>query len=36
LARYAGMPPCSVVFDNLKIWNHAKTDFADRDSEAPK
>ncbi len=27
------IPGASIVFDNLKIWNYAKTDFSDRDNE---
>jgi hypothetical protein len=27
------IPGASIVFDNLKIWNYAKTDFNDRDNE---
>jgi hypothetical protein len=27
------IPGASIVFDNLKIWNYAKTDFNDRTDE---
>jgi hypothetical protein len=27
------IPGASVIFDNLKIWNYAKTDFSDRERE---
>jgi hypothetical protein len=30
---HQGVPSGSVVFDNLKIWNYAKTDFSDRMKE---
>jgi len=30
LLCHQGMPSGRVVFDNLKIWNYAKTDFGDR------
>ena len=33
LLFHQGMASGSVIFDNLKIWNYAKTDFGDRDSE---
>ncbi len=33
LLCHQGMPSGRIVFDNLKIWNYAKTDFNDRDNE---
>ncbi|MBM4149740.1 MAG: LamG domain-containing protein [Lentisphaerae bacterium] len=33
LLCHQGMPSGRVVFDNLKIWNYAKTDFGDRTEE---
>lgn len=33
LLAHQGMPSCSIVFDNLKIWSYAKTDFSDRTEE---
>lgn len=33
LLVHQGMPSCAIVFDNLKIWNYAKTDFSDRNEE---
>jgi hypothetical protein len=33
LLAHQGTPSGSVVFDNLKIWSYAKTDFNDRDRE---
>jgi len=33
LLSHQGTPSGRVVFDNLKIWNYAKTDFSDRDTE---
>jgi hypothetical protein len=33
LLCHQGLPSGRVVFDNLKIWNYAKTDFGDRTEE---
>jgi hypothetical protein len=33
LLSHQGTQTGSVVFDNLKIWSHAKTDFSDRNDE---
>jgi hypothetical protein len=33
LLSHQGTTTGSVIFDNLKIWNYAKTDFSDRDAE---
>lgn len=33
---HQGMPSGSVVFDNLKIWKYAKTDFSDREEEVSR
>jgi hypothetical protein len=33
LLCHQGLPGGRVVFDNLKIWNYAKTDFSDRERE---
>jgi hypothetical protein len=33
LLCYQDMPSGRIVFDNLKIWNYAKTDFGDRTDE---
>lgn len=30
---HQGVPSGRIIFDNLKIWNFAKTDFSDRDEE---
>jgi len=36
LLAHQGMPGGSIVFDNLKIWKYAKTNFGDREEEAPR
>jgi hypothetical protein len=36
LMGYQGAQGGSVVFDNIRIWSHAKTDFSDRDEETPR
>jgi hypothetical protein len=33
LLCHQGMPSGRIIFDNLKIWNYAKTDFGDRTDE---
>jgi hypothetical protein len=33
LLWHQGMPAGRVVYDNIKIWSHAKTDFSDRAEE---
>ena len=33
LLAHQGTEGCSVVYDNLKVWNYAKTDFSDRTEE---
>lgn len=33
LLAHQGVPSGSIAYDNIKIWNYAKTDFSDRNNE---